>query len=82
MTYPGELPPAWTVAKLKGKHPSQPFNPDVANAFFWAGLIEAGRCGISDTAVENNLRYLQARNFIARLGPAKGGAWQVQAPKA
>ncbi len=31
---PGELPLDWTVAKLKGKHPSQPFNPDVANAFF------------------------------------------------
>jgi ATP-dependent DNA helicase RecG len=28
---PGELLLDWTVAKLKGKHPSQPFNPDVAN---------------------------------------------------
>lgn len=43
---PGELPPAWTVAKLKGKHPSQPFNPDVANAFFRVGLIEAWGRGI------------------------------------
>ena len=43
---PGELPPEWTVAKLKGKHPSQPFNPDVANAFFRAGLIEAWGRGI------------------------------------
>ncbi len=43
---PGELPLDWTVAKLKGKHPSQPFNPDVANAFFRAGLIEAWGRGI------------------------------------
>ena len=43
---PGELPPAWTVAKLKGKHPSHPFNPDVANAFFRAGMIEAWGRGI------------------------------------
>ncbi len=43
---PGELPPDWTVAKLKGKHPSHPFNPDVANAFFRAGLIEAWGRGI------------------------------------
>ena len=43
---PGELPPAWTVAKLKGKHPSRPFNPDVANAFFRAGMIEAWGRGI------------------------------------
>ncbi|MEY4875218.1 MAG: hypothetical protein RL708_367 [Bacteroidota bacterium] len=37
----GELPDNWTVAKLKIKHPSQPNNPDIANAFFRAGLIEA-----------------------------------------
>ena len=42
----------------------------------------APELGIRDTAVENILRYFQARNFIARLGPAKGGAWKVQAPKA
>ena len=28
---PGELLLDWTVAELKGKHPSQPFTPDVAN---------------------------------------------------
>ena len=43
---PGELPLDWTVAKLKGKHPSQPFNPDVANAFFRAGMIESWGRGI------------------------------------
>ena len=43
---PGELPHHWTVAKLRGKHPSQPFNPDVANVFFRAGMIEAWGRGI------------------------------------
>ena len=43
---PGELPPDWTVKKLKGKHPSRPFNPDIANAFFRAGVIEAWGRGI------------------------------------
>jgi ATP-dependent DNA helicase RecG len=43
---PGELPAGWTVAKLKDKHPSRPFNPDVANAFFRAGMIEAWGRGI------------------------------------
>ena len=43
---PGELPTDWTVAKLKGKHPSRPFNPDVANAFFRASMIETWRRGI------------------------------------
>ncbi len=37
----GELPENWTVAKLKVKHPSRPYNPDIANAFFRAGLIES-----------------------------------------
>ncbi|EQD72716.1 transcriptional regulator, partial [mine drainage metagenome] len=43
---PGELPQHWTVAKLKGKHASHPFNPDIANAFFRAGQIEAWGRGI------------------------------------
>lgn len=42
----GELPPDWTVARLMGKHPSQPFNPDIANVFFRAGMIEAWGRGI------------------------------------
>lgn len=43
---PGELPQHWTVAKLKGKHASHPFNPDIANAFFRAGQIESWGRGI------------------------------------
>jgi ATP-dependent DNA helicase RecG len=42
----GELPMDWTVEKFKGKHHSQPFNPDIANAFFRAGMIEAWGRGI------------------------------------
>lgn len=43
---PGQLPPAWTVEKLKRKHASQPFNPDIANVFFRAGEIEAWGRGV------------------------------------
>ena len=43
---PGELPDGWSQAKLLGPHPSQPYNPDVANAFFRAGEIEAWGRGI------------------------------------
>ncbi len=42
----GELFPGWTVATLLQKHSSQPFNPDIANAFFRAGMIEAWGRGI------------------------------------
>ena len=37
----GQLPDNWTVERLKIKHPSQPNNPDIANCFFRAGMIEA-----------------------------------------
>ena len=43
---PGELPQDWTVARLKAKHPSHPFNPSVANVFFRAGQIESWGRGI------------------------------------
>ena len=37
----GQLPETWTVADLLKEHPSIPFNPEIANTFFRAGLIEA-----------------------------------------
>jgi ATP-dependent DNA helicase RecG len=37
----GQLPDDITVERLKTTHPSRPYNPDVANTFFRAGLIEA-----------------------------------------
>ena len=43
---PGTLPPDWSVEKLLGKHASEPYNPDIANAFFRAGLIESWGRGI------------------------------------
>ncbi len=42
----GTLPPEWDVEKLMTKHASEPYNPDVANAFFRAGLIESWGRGI------------------------------------
>lgn len=37
----GNLPNNWTVDKLSVKHPSKPFNPDIANTLFRAGYIES-----------------------------------------
>jgi ATP-dependent DNA helicase RecG len=37
----GQLPENWTLEKLLAKHPSMPYNPDIANAFFRSGYIEA-----------------------------------------
>jgi hypothetical protein len=37
----GQRPEACTVATLTRKHPSRPFNPDLANTLFRAGYIEA-----------------------------------------
>lgn len=43
---PGQLPADWNVGKLLGQHASYPFNPDIANAFFRAGMIESWGRGI------------------------------------
>ena len=43
---PGGLPENWTLERLLGKHPSSPFNPLLANAFFRAGYIESWGRGI------------------------------------
>jgi len=42
----GSLPENWTIEKLLSKHPSKPYNPDIANAFFRSGFVEAWGRGI------------------------------------
>jgi ATP-dependent DNA helicase RecG len=37
----GQLPENWTVENLLTKHPSKPYNPDIANALFRSGYIES-----------------------------------------
>lgn len=43
---PGQLPDNWTQKQLLSKHPSHPFNPLLASAFFRAGYIESWGRGI------------------------------------
>lgn len=40
------LPFGWTAETLLSKHTSKPYNPDIANAFYRAGYIEAWGRGI------------------------------------
>ncbi|MES3008230.1 MAG: ATP-binding protein [Pseudomonadota bacterium] len=42
----GQLPERWTLEKLLDKHPSHPFNPLLASAFFRAGYVESWGRGI------------------------------------
>lgn len=54
----GQLPEDWTVENLKQKHSSIPFNPDIANAFFRAGLVESwgrGTIKIIEQCMEHGL---------------------------
>ena len=37
----------------------------------------ADKVGISQTAIENNLRWLKMQGIIRRVGPDKGGHWEV-----
>ena len=43
---PARLPEGWSIASLRTRHLSRPGNPDIANAFYRAGLIEAWGLGI------------------------------------
>jgi len=75
---PGQLPPNWTVEQLTKKHSSRPFNPDIANAFFRSGMIEAWGRGIerilqsctasSDIAKSSVLLTTRHQNRIKKLG--------------
>jgi ATP-dependent DNA helicase RecG len=42
----GHLPEDWTVSNLLKSHPSRPYNPDIANAFFRSGYVELWGRGI------------------------------------
>jgi ATP-dependent DNA helicase RecG len=57
------LPDDWTLEKLLGKHPSLPFNPLVANAFFRAGYIEAWGRGIEKIQRECREHDIPAPDF-------------------
>ncbi len=43
---PARLAEGWSIAGLRTRHLSRPGNPDIANAFYRAGLIEAWGLGI------------------------------------
>ena len=70
---PGQLPAAWTIARLLGKHPSEPFNPNIANAFFRARLIESWGRGVE--------RIMQACDAAGVPAPEfrqeAGGMWTI-----
>ncbi len=53
---PGHLPQDWTIETLAKSHRSIPFNPDIANVFFRAGLIESWGRGI-EKIVQSSQKY-------------------------
>ena len=70
---PGQLPPDWRAEDLLEKHESKPFNPDVAHAFFRAGLVEAWGRGIDLILADCR----QAGVPAPELRFKRGGFWAV-----
>jgi hypothetical protein len=63
----GRLPETWSLEQLLSKHSSQPFNPDIANAFFRSGMIEAwGARYRANFGRMPNGRVLLNRSFATR----------------
>ncbi len=61
----GQLPMDWTIKNLMQKHSSIPYNPDVSNAFFRAGYIEAwgrGTIKIIEQCKEHGLPNPEFKN--------------------
>jgi len=52
----GQLPEGWTIKSLTKNHRSEPFNPDIANAFFKAGYIESWGRGI-EKVITSSQKY-------------------------
>ena len=52
----GRLPEPWTVDNLFKKHPSKPYNPNIAHVFYLAGFIESWGRGVEKicSACEEN----------------------------
>ena len=66
----GQLPENWTIDTLQEKHSSVPYNPDISNAFFRIGYIEAWGRGIrkmneqcAKAGLPNPLYYYASSGF-------------------
>ncbi|WP_304287720.1 ATP-binding protein [Capnocytophaga leadbetteri] len=66
----GQLPENWTIDTLQEKHSSVPYNPDISNAFFRVGYIEAWGRGIrkmneqcTKAGLPNPLYYYASSGF-------------------
>ncbi len=59
----GQLPQDWTIERLLGKHPSDPYNPLIAGAFFRAGYIESWGRGIEKINSECREHDIPAPDF-------------------
>jgi ATP-dependent DNA helicase RecG len=66
----GQMPDDWTIETLLGIHPSVPYNPDIANAFFRSGYIESWGHGVEkitdyclNSGLPKPLFYYRASGF-------------------
>ena len=66
----GKLPENWTIDTLQKKHSSVPYNPDISNAFFRIGYIEAWGRGIrkmneqcAEAKLPHPLYYYESSGF-------------------
>ncbi len=75
----GELPPSWTAETLLKTHDSRPPNPDLANTFFRAGLIEAWGRGYEK--IREACREAGAPEPTVALDGGLSVEWQWQVPE-
>lgn len=64
----GKLPDNWTAENLLRKHASRPYNPNIANTFYLAGLIESWGRGIEKICEACKADGLHAPEFVINPG--------------
>ena len=57
-----QLPENWTIENLLTKHPSKPYNPDIANALFRSGYQKINNT--SDRTASRDLENLVSIGFF------------------
>lgn len=60
----GQLPDNWTTENLLTKHPSRPYNPNIAYVFYLAGFIESWGRGIEKICASCEKANLPKPEFI------------------
>jgi predicted HTH transcriptional regulator len=75
---PGGLFGGLTIEQIKSEMVSRRRNEIIAELFHRIHFVEKWGRGISTTAVDKNIDTLKKQGILKRVGPDKGGHWEIK----